>query len=288
MSQLDLQSRLAWIVATLGGLPQTKEIIDLSKEIDASSSALIANECLSPQQPSTLDEETWEIYKAESLARIESQRQKRIEEAKLQRREEQVNRLSEIWSQFLKESARLECSGDAPVQIHRRGRQRPERMFEDTQQQEGQEHPEAVEKERAGSFSARYVPTAQAPSQPETPRTPREEEVVAMTFEDIWNHGNPSDKIIESVPGIGRHYVLRCRRGRCLLLDRHFGANPFRGARAHLRQRHSEELGPDFQFSDSSILQTIGVHVKGCDAALAQKNNAAFVAWYNNAGISWQ
>lgn len=216
MSQLDSQSRFACIVATLAGLPRTKEIIDLSKDVEASKSALVAHKCPSPQKPSILDEETWEIYKAKSLARIESQRQQRIDEAKFQRREEQVNRLSEIWSRFLEETARPACSGDAPVQELQGKRQRQKRLFEDTQQQDGEQHPEAVEEERLGSFWAPYVPTAQMPSQPETPGTPGGEEVVAMTFEDIWNDGNPRDKIIGSEPGTSRYYVLHCRRGKCL------------------------------------------------------------------------
>lgn len=284
MSQPDSQSGSACMLATLGGLPQTKEIIDLSKDVHASTSALTASECPSPQPPRTIDEEAWNSYTDSTLARIESQRQRRTNELKLQCRQDQVNRLSDIWSQFVEEASRPWCPGDTPALEHPRGRQQQERLLEDAQQPNGEQHPEAVGEERPGRCWD--GPATQTSPQPETPRTPGEEEAATVTFQDVWNNGSPRDKIIEPEPGVKRYYVLRCRRGECLALDRRLGPSPFRAARAHLGQRHSEELGPDLQLNNANILRLIGIHVMDCDKELAEKSNAAFVAWYNTASSS--
>ena len=281
MSQPESEFRLAWLVTTLGGLPQTKEIIDLSEKVGASQIALTANEPPSPKQPTTLDEDAWELYKERSLARIERQRRKRVEEAELQDREEQVKSLSEIWSQFLKVSTQHESPRDTPLQMHRAEWQREEHVLGYGQQQEGGEHAE-VEEERGGSSSASYVPTTKVSSLPEMNHPPEGKGPGFMTFVDIWNHGNPRDKIIEPEPGAGEYYVICCRRGECSLSGRHFGPDPYRGARAHLRHAHSKELGADYRLSNGNILRTLGIHVKGCDTARAKESNAIFVDWYNN------
>lgn len=268
MSQPSLDVRLDHLLALLGEIHPGDHIITLARQVEALKLSLTAEEPPTPQPPTTLKSEDWDAYEAELVAHVRHQWQQRLlKEARLQALEKQIGELRRVWTEFLQVAA---LRGQPPDAY-------PER--DDQMRRANQEeHSDGSggNAEEAGDEQGRTAAT-EAPLPPKTSHTSGEERRESLAFEDIWNHGKPSDMIIPD--DSNKYYVLRCRRGKC---SKHFGTSPCQGARTHLRKVHGEEMDDGFEYKDANILQLLGIGVEDCTEDHAKQNNAAFKAWYNS------
>lgn len=90
----------------------------------------------------------------------------------------------------------------------------------------------------------------------------------SISFDEVYQRGQAEYKhlIIEFPPNEGNWYILKCEEH-----GMHFGLNPLRSAAKHLNSSKHKKMSQQHWLA----VEVLGYFVFDCDAAMAERNNAA-------------